>query len=90
MTSDQAAVQAAVFGLVRECVADVFGISPDSVAPGTRLGEDLGADSLDLVEIVSRIEARSGIVVEPSRLTSITTVGDACAALVADGAEAAG
>lgn len=86
MTSDQAAV----FGLVRECVAEVFGISPDSVTSGTRLGEDLGADSLDLVEIVSRIEARSGIVVEPSRLTSVTTVGDACAVLAADGAEAAG
>ena len=85
MTSDQAAV----FGMVRECVAEVFGISPDSVTPSTRLGEDLGADSLDLVEIVSRIEARSGIVAEPSRLTSVTTVGDACAALVAGGAETA-
>jgi acyl carrier protein len=86
MTSDQAAV----LGMVRECVADVFGISPDSVTLATRLGEDLGADSLDLVEIMSRIEARSGIVVEPSRLTSVTTVGDACAALVADDVEAAG
>jgi acyl carrier protein len=86
MTSDPAAV----FEMVRECVADVFGISPDSVSPATRLGEDLGADSLDLVEIVSRIEARSGIAVEPSSLTSVTTVGDACAALVADGLEAAG
>ena len=86
MTSDQAAV----FGMVRECVADVFGISPDSVTPGTRLGEDLGADSLDLVEIASRIEAQSGIVVEQSRLASITTVGDACAALVAGRTEAAG
>jgi acyl carrier protein len=86
MTSDPAAI----FAMVRECVADVFGISPDSVTPATRLGEDLGADSLDLVEIVSRIEARSGIVAEPSRLASISTVGDTCAALVADGAEAAG
>lgn len=86
MTSDPAGM----FGMVRECVADVFGISPDSVTPGTRLGEDLGADSLDLVEIASRIEARSGIVVGQSRLASITTVGDACTALADDAAAAAG
>jgi acyl carrier protein len=70
-----------VFGTVRECVAEVFGIPPESITPGTRLGDDLGADSLDLAEIFSKVEARSGIVVKPSRLTAVATVGDACAAL---------
>lgn len=73
-----------VFGVVRDCIAEVLDIPPGSVTPGTRLRDDLGADSLDLAEIVTRIEARSGAVIEPSRLPSIATVADACAVLAAD------
>jgi len=73
-----------VFEMVRDCVAEVLDIPPESVTPGTRLRDDLGADSLDLAEIITRIEGRSGVVIEPSRLILIATVGDACAVLAAD------
>lgn len=87
MTRDHKAEAAPVpvSRIVRECIAEVLGVPPESVTSGTRLGEDLGADSLDLAEILARVETRSGVVVEQSRLTSIATVGDACAALTADG-----
>ena len=79
----------AISRMVCDCVAEVLDVAPESVTPGTRLREDLGADSLDLAEIITRIERRSGLVIDASRLTVVTTVGDACAVLAAD-ARAAG
>lgn len=46
------------------------------VAAGDRLQEDLGAQSLDLVNIVAALEDRYGIDIEESRLPDLRTVAD--------------
>lgn len=41
---------------IKKCVAEVLAITPASIAPQSRLIDDLGADSLDLVELMYLME----------------------------------
>lgn len=73
---------AEVFDVVRDAVATVLEIEPDAVTRDASLVEDLGADSLALVEIVEIVEeqlrARSpGFVVGDDDIDLLVTVGDA-------------
>lgn len=47
-----------VRGLVVELVADVLGVRPEKVQPSSRLMDDLGAESLDYLDIVFQLEDR--------------------------------
>ena len=46
--------------VIREIVADVLVISADRVAPGTALIRDLGAESIDFLDLVFRLEETLG------------------------------
>jgi acyl carrier protein len=54
-----------------------LGIAPDAVVPGASLVDDLGADSLDTVELVIAFETAFGIVVPEADVEHIRTVQDA-------------
>jgi acyl carrier protein len=54
--STAAVSNAEVLRLVLSHVAAVMGLSADELGPGSRLAEDLHADSLDLVEVVEGVE----------------------------------
>ena len=49
---------------------------PEDVKPESRIKEDLGADSLDVVEILMTIEDKYGVTVPDEMLMQIKTVGD--------------
>ncbi|MDR0461764.1 MAG: acyl carrier protein [Christensenellaceae bacterium] len=49
---------------------------PDDVKPGMRIKEDLGADSLDVVEILMSIEDKYGFTVPDEVVMGIKTVAD--------------
>ena len=53
-----------------------LGKKPETVTDATRIREDLGADSLDVVEILMTVEEKYGIVVPDDVVMSIKTVGD--------------
>jgi acyl carrier protein len=62
---------------VREILAFHLGADGSRLTDDSRLLEDLGADSLDVVEIVMSCEERFGVAI-PNRLaTRLATVGDA-------------
>jgi acyl carrier protein len=66
-----------VAAAVRDILAFHLGIDDARIADDARLAEDLGADSLDAVEIFMSCEERFDIGI-PNRVTaSLTTVGDA-------------
>jgi acyl carrier protein len=54
-----------------------LGIEPEAVVPGASLVDDLGADSLDTVELVIAFEAAFDIVVPEADVAQIRTVQDA-------------
>jgi acyl carrier protein len=67
----------AVVDKVKEIVADELSVDASIVAPQARFVEDLGADSLDVVELVMRFEEEFEIEIPDEDAEKITTVGDA-------------
>jgi acyl carrier protein len=61
---------------VRDILAFHLGIDGSQLGDDTRF-EDLGADSLDVVEIVMSCEERFGVVIPNREATSLATLGDA-------------
>ena len=60
----------------RQVVADTLGVSMDECADDARLEDDLGADSLDAVEILMAVETKYDIAVAEGEADKIATVGD--------------
>jgi acyl carrier protein len=58
-------------------ISSHLGVEPGDVVPGASLVDDLGADSLDTVELVIAFEAAFGIVVPEADVEHIRTVQDA-------------
>lgn len=62
---------------IRETVVDVLDCDESSVVESASFAEDLGADSLDVVELVMAFEESFGASIPDDRIESIKTVGDA-------------
>ena len=60
-----------------DCAVRVLSVDAAKVTPEASFGDDLGADSLDLVELVIDLEETFDITVDESELEGITTVGQA-------------
>jgi acyl carrier protein len=67
----------AAFDRFRTCTVEVLKVEPDQVQLSARFGDDLDADSLDLVELVMALEEAFDIEVPESDLEGIETVEQA-------------
>ncbi|MDE5867606.1 MAG: acyl carrier protein [Anaeroplasmataceae bacterium] len=65
-----------IFEKVQEIIVKEMKISPEKVTLEASLKDDLGADSLDAVEIVMDIEDEFGIQIDDTKAESIATVSD--------------
>lgn len=61
---------------IKEIIADQLGVEVDKLNPGAKFVEDLGADSLDVVEIIMAFEEEFGIEIPDEDAEKIRTVGD--------------
>jgi acyl carrier protein len=71
------------FETFKKCAVEVLQVSPEQVTLEAKFGEDLDADSLDLVELVMALEEAFDIEVPEEELEGITTVAQAYALVTA-------
>ena len=62
---------------LKSIIADVLNVDPDEIKPDTTFADDLGADYLDLYQILMGIEEEYGITVPQEQTENITTVAEA-------------
>lgn len=64
------------FEKIKDLLVDQLGVDEDEISMGTSLMEDLGIDSLDLVELIMAIEQEFDIEIPDEDVEGIHTVGD--------------
>ncbi len=64
-------------GRVKEIIAEQLGVDQDQVKPEAAFIEDLGADSLDTVELIMALEEEYKIEIPDEDAEKLRTVGDA-------------
>ena len=65
-----------IFQTMRDLVSEQFAMEPAEVTMDTSFEEDLGADSVDLVELVMAIEEELGVKIPDEELSNMRTVKD--------------
>ena len=61
---------------VKDIIVEQLGVKPDQVTPEAKFIEDLGADSLDIVELIMALEEEFGIEVPDEQAEKLLNVGD--------------
>ena len=64
---------------VQEIISTQLGVKEDQVIPSASFVDDLGADSLDTVELIMEFEKEFNIAIPDDQAEKISTVGDAIA-----------
>lgn len=65
-----------MFEVVKEVIIDSLSCPAEKVTMEANLFEDLGADSLDAVELSLAIEEKTGITIDEEAMANMKTVGD--------------
>lgn len=65
------------FEKLQEIIAEVLNLEPDDITMGATFVDDLGADSLDIFQIIMEIEEAFDIEIPNDAAEQIVTVGDA-------------
>ena len=66
-----------LFEKIKEVVAEQLNVEPDEIHEDSSFVDDLGADSLDLVELVMALEDNFDMKIPDEDVEAIKTVGDA-------------
>ena len=66
---------------VYKIIVDKLGVDESEVTPEASFTNDLGADSLDTVELIMEFEKEFNISIPDEQAEGITTVGEACSYL---------
>jgi acyl carrier protein len=64
------------FDKLKEILVDVLGVEEESIKPESKFVEDLGADSLDLVELIMAFEDKFGKEISDEEAEKMVTVKD--------------
>lgn len=65
------------FEKLQEIIAGVLKMEPERIKPEMRFVEDLGADSLEIFQIIIEIEEAFGVVIGDAMISTVKTVEDA-------------
>lgn len=65
-----------IFEKVKKLVAEQLDVEEDAIKEGSSIQDDLGADSLDVVDLVMALEDEFDIEIPEDQVENIKTVGD--------------
>ena len=65
-----------IFDKLKELIVDQLGVDEDEVTMEVHIQEDLGADSLDIVDLITTIEDEFDLSIPDEAVEGIKTVGD--------------
>ncbi|MBR6522428.1 MAG: acyl carrier protein [Oscillospiraceae bacterium] len=65
-----------VLDKIKSILSSQFGIDEDQITENTDVVNDLGADSLDVVEMMMSVEDEFGLMIEDEEIAEMRTVGD--------------
>lgn len=65
-----------MFEKVRDLLAEELNVDKNSITPSSSIKQDLGADSIDILQILMTIEEQNGITIPDEKLATFETVGD--------------
>ena len=65
------------FEKLKKVIAEVLSVDPDEITMETTFTDDLGADSLDVFQIIMGLEEEFDIEIAPEKAENITTVEEA-------------
>ena len=61
---------------IQELLAEALNLPIEKVIPSAKIVEDLGADSLDVVELLSQLEDEYGVTIPDEEVENLVTVAD--------------
>lgn len=64
---------------IQEMLAEALNLPAEKVTADAKIVDDLGADSLDIVELLSRLEDEYSIIIPDDEVENLVTVGDVAA-----------
>ncbi len=64
---------------VTEVISEQLGVAKDTITNNSNILEDLGADSLDIIEMLMTLEEEYGITIPDEKINQVKTVGEICA-----------
>jgi acyl carrier protein len=64
------------YEVIRQALADQLRLDPSTISPESLITDDLGADSLDAVELIFALEERYGVNIEAEDADNLITVHD--------------
>jgi acyl carrier protein len=65
------------FEKLQKIIADALNVDPAKITMDTKFVDDLGADSLDLFQVIMEIEKQFEVTIDDVRIEKIVTVADA-------------
>lgn len=69
-------MESEVFERIREYLADQLDVDPDKITPDSDIVEDFGADSLDVVDMITTLTDEFGVDIPDEEIENFHTVGD--------------
>ena len=69
-------MESEVFDRIREYLADQLDVDPDQITPDSDIVEDFGADTLDVVDMITTLSDEFGVEIPDEEIENFHTVGD--------------
>lgn len=66
---------------IQVMLAEALNLPAEKITPDSKIVDDLGADSLDVVELLSQLEDEFSVVIPDEEIEKLVTVADVAAAL---------